>query len=157
MNTFSTNKISKKNLKCPAPPVSPPARPLLAPRPTPAQLSHNSHSTLTQLSPTPPQNHPKFAPAAPDKNPRDTQRHTTAPNGTQRQKQPPNTLINTTIKPPSPSYVQYMYSICTVFVRFGSVHILYIYCTYTVQRPENVPHSRCRNPASKSCLNRNYQ
>ena len=42
------------------------------------------------------------------------------------------------VKVPSPSYVQYMYSICTVFVRFRSVHILYIYCTYTVQRPWNV-------------------
>ena len=31
-----------------------------------------------------------------------------------------------------------MYSICTVFVRFRSVHILYIYCTYTVQRAERV-------------------
>ena len=34
--------------------------------------------------------------------------------------------------------VQYMYSICTVFVRFGSVQILYKYCTYTVQRTEQV-------------------
>ncbi len=34
--------------------------------------------------------------------------------------------------------VQYMYSICTVFVRFRSVQILYIYCTYTVQRAERV-------------------
>ena len=31
-----------------------------------------------------------------------------------------------------------MYSICTVFVRFRSVQILYIYCTYTVQRAERV-------------------
>ncbi len=34
--------------------------------------------------------------------------------------------------------VQYMYSICTVFVRLRSVQILYIYCTYTVQRPGKV-------------------
>ena len=39
---------------------------------------------------------------------------------------------------PALPVVQYMYSICTVFVRFGSVQILYIYCTYTVQRTERV-------------------
>ena len=33
---------------------------------------------------------------------------------------------------PSPALVQYLYSICTVYVRFVSVHILYIYCTNTV-------------------------
>ena len=31
-----------------------------------------------------------------------------------------------------------MYSICTVFARFGSVQILYIYCTYTVHMTEKV-------------------
>ncbi len=33
------------------------------------------------------------------------------------------------------AYVQYMYSTCTVYVRFRSVHILYIYCTSTVHMP----------------------
>ncbi len=36
---------------------------------------------------------------------------------------------------PSQAYVQYLYSICTVYVRFGSVQILYIYCTNTVHMP----------------------
>ncbi len=36
------------------------------------------------------------------------------------------------------AYVQYLYSICTVYVRFRSVHILYIYCTNTVHMPGNV-------------------
>ena len=62
----------------------------------------------------------------------DTQRNTAKQQTTQPTKSQP-------IKPPSPPYVQYMYSICTVFVRFGSVQILYIYCTYTVQRAEKVP------------------
>ena len=40
--------------------------------------------------------------------------------------------------PPALAVVQYMYSICTVFARFGSVQILYKYCTYTVQLAERV-------------------
>ena len=40
--------------------------------------------------------------------------------------------MNQAFKVLSKAYVQYLYSICTVYVRFRSVHILYIYCTNTV-------------------------
>ncbi len=39
---------------------------------------------------------------------------------------------------PAKAFVQYLYSICTVYVRFRSVHILYKYCTYTVHMTGNV-------------------
>ncbi len=43
--------------------------------------------------------------------------------------------LNAFLLIPSLAYVQYLYSICTVYVRFRSVHILYIYCTNTVHMP----------------------
>ena len=73
---------------------------------------------------------PTSAPPAPPQNAvthGGTQRHTAT-------QQPIQTAENQSFTAPSPPVVQYMYSICTVFVRFGSVQILYIYCTYTVQR-----------------------
>ena len=50
--------------------------------------------------------------------------------------------------------VQYLYSICTVCVRFGSVHILYIYCTYTVQRAQQVVQKPKNERQPKRGLNR---
>ena len=54
-----------------------------------------------------------------------------------------------TFKRPTPSYVQYMYNTCTIFVRLPIVQVLYNYCTYIVQRTVLVRPKPLHLPSAK--------
>ena len=75
----------------------------------------------------------------------ESKRHIMAYSQSKRQKRTRKPQNITTFTTPSLPVVRYLYAICTVFVRFFTVQVLYIYCTYSVQRAVQVGLGRAGN------------